>query len=152
QASTVLMLATGAALLAAPTDQSVAEFFDELQTEMAKKYDSNLQKLIEHESQIYLENEVTLYTAHDYAICVLTDLTERAPTFSILPFENFSEAQPKASLSYLYIPGSQNSLAAWTNILDRPPRALTWPNIKDRYGEQALLGFDFSEQGKKKRE
>ena len=49
-------------------------------------------KLVEHESSIYQHNEqVTYLTDSYYAISILTDTTERAPTFSLNAFENIKD-------------------------------------------------------------
>ena len=49
-------------------------------------------KLIEYESGLYQKNEqVTYLTDSYYAISILTDTTERAPTFSLNAFENIKD-------------------------------------------------------------
>lgn len=53
---------------------------------------SSVSKLIEFESSIYEKNEAVSYlTDAYYAISILTDTTERAPTFSLNPFENIDD-------------------------------------------------------------
>jgi N-acetylmuramic acid 6-phosphate etherase len=63
--------------------------------EYIKKIDfSVIAKLIEYESGIYKKGEQVSYvTDQYYAISILTDTTERAPTFSLNAFENVQDSQ-----------------------------------------------------------
>jgi N-acetylmuramic acid 6-phosphate etherase len=87
QAATAQMLAVGAALF--QNFQSIAK--------LKKAYgaidlSSFLSEAIVWEAKQYSENKVVLYETSDYPIAVLTDTTERAPTFSLASFEKTKTA------------------------------------------------------------
>ena len=92
----------------------------------------------------------------DYGITVLTDTTERSPTFSLVPFENQTDIKKIPSLCYLALSGTQNSKEAWRYLLKRDPRPLKpnvlWLDYENWVNENRLYGFDFSEKVKKNRQ
>ena len=64
---------------------SFHEFMQGVDLKLLKEY-------IEAESALYNEKNYIFYeTTADYAISVLTDTTERCPTFSLYPFENVND-------------------------------------------------------------
>ena len=143
QASTVLMAGVGIPLLS----RADADVGSELQRmfELVERTDFQfLTSFVEAESAIYARQEHVLYLADRYAITVLTDTTERGPTFNLRPFENRNDAVPLPSLCYLMLPRAEHAQQAWEQLLDRPPRPLDWPESKDVAGQDRLLGFDFS--------
>jgi N-acetylmuramic acid 6-phosphate etherase len=101
---------------------------------------------IQTESDCYRNDEFLLYeTDETYGISILTDTTERAPTFSLLPFENSNTSQ-SPSWCYLFFPHAENSADAWEKLLHRSPRTLEWEGIDGVASRKRLLGFDFSSQ------
>ena len=88
QASTVLMLAAGAALFAAARGTDACAYVDEFRRSFLACDFSSLAPLIAREAETYAKGGRCLHTADEHAITVLTDTTERSPTFSIAPFEN----------------------------------------------------------------
>ena len=103
-----------------------------------------LESFVVAESTLYQNHEFLLYeTDEHYGISILTDTTERAPTFSLLPFENADDHQ-LPSWCYLLFTASENSCKAWESLLRRPPRTLEWEEIGGVASEKRLLGFDFS--------
>jgi N-acetylmuramic acid 6-phosphate etherase len=51
-----------------------------------------MSKLIEYESDLYKKGEnISYLTSSYYAISILTDTTERSPTFSLNAFENIKD-------------------------------------------------------------
>jgi N-acetylmuramic acid 6-phosphate etherase len=97
------------------------------------------------ESDCYIQGGRLLYeTKDDLAISILTDTTERSPTFSMLPFENSREPADPRSLCYLYMPKAIDSAEAWQALLLRPPRTLEWKENSGIASLTRLLGFDFS--------
>ena len=51
--------------------------------------DKFLKEFTELESKIYLEGGYIFYdTNYYFSLSILTDTTERSPTFSLFPFEN----------------------------------------------------------------
>jgi N-acetylmuramic acid 6-phosphate etherase len=99
------------------------------------------------EAALYRSGDRFLY-ATDYFTCtVMTDTTERAPTFSYPPFENFDlNPHPPASPVYLHLPGLADSKAAWERLLHRPPRGIDWPETRHQTSASVLYGYDFSDR------
>ncbi|MBL8713651.1 MAG: hypothetical protein JNM12_12185 [Alphaproteobacteria bacterium] len=144
QASTALMLGAGAALLQA----DIAEFLSFVQeTDL-----SFLQDFIAEESRIYAAGEYLLYETNDYGMTIVTDTTERSPTFSLLAFENANDPARAPALSYFTLPHTGNSEAAWQALLLRDPIAIEWDELRAVAGRSRLIGFDFSAQARRQRE
>jgi N-acetylmuramic acid 6-phosphate etherase len=155
QASTVLMAAVGYALLWHEKPQKIRASLEALLRLWHGTDPGFLSRFIVREAEAYLHGaRVDYLTDADCAVTILTDTTERAPTFSVLPFENFLDVDPKAqpSLCYLFLPVAVQSAAAWELILGRPPRALAWDNVKGIASYERLLGFDFSIHGRQIRQ
>jgi N-acetylmuramic acid 6-phosphate etherase len=105
------------------------------------------------ETEYYKRGEYLLYqTDSRLGITVITDTTERSPTFSLFPFENIVENETNLSLCYLYLPGFETSIEAWKSLLWRNPRTLEWPDINGIASMKRLLGFDFSNNVRERRE
>jgi N-acetylmuramic acid 6-phosphate etherase len=152
QASTALMLGAGAALLRdAPARfpavdlAAFLEFLRQLDT-------SFLVPFIEAESAIYLRGEYVLYETNHYGITILTDTTERAPTFSLPGFENNQDPDRRPSASFLCLTEADDAASAWRQILLREPITLEWKEMAGIAGKKRLMGFDFSRQGRAQRE
>lgn len=145
QASTILMLAAGAALFenltSTPSRKIIEDFIEVLRL---APFDA-LAPLIIRESEIYASGQACLHRCSEHAITVLTDTTERSPTFSLVPFENALESAPPLSWTYLHIDGARDSGDAWRTILEREPRPLSWPQLAGRFDRRVVLGFDFSQ-------
>lgn len=144
QASTALMLGAGASLLQA----DIAEFLSFVQ----KTDLSFLQDFIAEESRIYAAGEYLLYETNDYGMTIVTDTTERSPTFSLLAFENVNDPARAPALSYFTLPHTGNSEAAWQALLLRDPIAIEWDELRAVAGRDRLIGFDFSAQARQQRE
>lgn len=151
QASTVLMLGAGSALMAAskvlpaPDMQDLAAFVGTIDF-------SFLAPFIAEESRIYAAGGYLLYETVDHGITILTDTTERAPTFSLLGFENQNNPARKPSLSYLRLPQAATALDAWRTILLREPVTIEWKELREIAGYDRLMGFDFSADALTQRE
>lgn len=152
QATTALMLAAGAALFSS-LDRAVPPraFIDDFLESLRACDFLPLAPLIIEESAIYGRGEYCVHRTDHYGITVLTDTTERSPTFSLLPFENTLETNPPSSWTFLIHRDSKNAADSWRKILGREPRALDWPEFKDRFGPTSLAGFDFSPQSIERR-
>jgi N-acetylmuramic acid 6-phosphate etherase len=106
-----------------------------------------------NESDCYKRGEYLLYeTDNHLGITVITDTTERSPTFSLFPFENVNETIQNLSLCYLFMPDAENSVTAWNELLWRAPRTLEWPDINGIASRERLVGFDFSRKVISRRE
>ena len=152
QASTVLMLGAGLALLrAANTGIAAPEMSDHM--DFIKKTDfSFLVPFVEEEARIYNAGDFVLYETNDYGITILTDTTERAPTFSLLGFENQNNPARTPSLSYFCLPQTPDAPTAWREILLRDPITIEWDALKAIAGRERLMGFDFSSKAREQRE
>lgn len=151
QASTVLMYAVGLALLNVFKDFNPESNVDRF-TDHINKIDYNfLIPYINIEYTLYNTNHYTVYTTYeDLGISVLTDTTERSPTFTLYPFENYLIPEAKPSLVYLCLPGASDAESAWKMLLLRDPRPLDWKEYPVT-AKSHLYGFDFSRTGLEKR-
>ncbi len=142
QASTVLQLAVGAALLhpERPAGDLIAEFGSRVE----EADFSFLTDFIERESDIYSSGHHVIYRVRDFGITVLTDTTERAPTFSLVPFDRLMKERSHYSLCYVSLEEAEGSADAWVQLLNRTPRPLDWPEVDPRTTSEYLYGFDFS--------
>lgn len=144
QASTVLMMGAGSALLRA-AESGIALPADEALLDFMRRTDfSFLAPFIVEESRLCAAGDYLLYETRDYGISILTDTTERAPTFSLLGFENQNNPARVPSLSYFCLPETADPLEAWRAILLRDPITIEWPELKEIAGRARLMGFDFS--------
>ncbi len=87
---------------------------------------------------------VTYHAESALALPILSDMTERAPTFN-LPRLHYTGDQINTAHSALILKDAENSEEAWRKLLGRPPKALqfdAFPKTEMDY----LLGFDLSRQ------
>lgn len=105
------------------------------------------------EAELYAAKEYFLYETTDFSVTTMTDTTERAPTFSMPPFETYLHTQDLPSQVYLALPDAAEATpaAGWQRLLRRPPRALEWEATSQRTGMAAILGYDISSGIQKKR-
>ncbi|MFA6235742.1 MAG: hypothetical protein WC635_00335 [Bacteriovorax sp.] len=148
QATTILMYAVGLCLWFYDKDSSEIENELSRMTKFVNETSLNfLAPFIECESELYKKGEYLLYeTDGKLGISILTDTTERSPTFSLYPFENQDDLEKHPSLTYLYFPHSTDSNSAWLELLKRSPRTFHWPEVTAQTSQERLVGFDFSQQ------
>jgi N-acetylmuramic acid 6-phosphate etherase len=142
QASTVLQLAVGAALL--HSRQPARDLISDFSVKVQETDFSFIADFVEAETSIYLAGDHVHYQVQDYGITVFTDTTERAPTFSLVPFDQLEEKRPQYSLCYVSLTSADNAEDAWLELLNRSPRPLSWPEVDPRTSPEYLYGFDFS--------
>jgi len=152
QASTALMLGAGFALLRAAHTGITVPDMAELADFVRKTDFAFLAPFTAEESGIYAAGDFILYETNNYGITILTDTTERAPTFSLLGFENQNNPARTPSLSYFCLPHAADAETAWREILLRDPVTIEWENLKAVAGRDRLMGFDFSAQARAQRE
>lgn len=160
QASTVQMFAAGLALLCPVTGRGMAEELDATQAAVRDTDYPRVAEFTRAEAEIYRQGDFLLYETNEYGITLLTDSTERSPTFSLKPFENRLAPNPTPGWCYLCLPEScgrrnpgapmdpasastEDSRAAWEKLLARKPRPLNWEGLPE-VSLETLLGFDFS--------
>jgi N-acetylmuramic acid 6-phosphate etherase len=83
-----------------------------------------LARAVELEADTYNNNGLITYTTHNYLLDIMTDTTERQPTFTLPPFRKKGEEGP---LSWAYVkdplyPGD----VAWKQLFLRPVKGLDW--------------------------
>ncbi len=86
---------------------------------------AQLAKLVAMEEKIYRSGFQNNYHADHLGIDVLTDTTERSPTYCTPPFRKFDDAKATESWAYLFMPNDWTD-SAWKNILKRKPRCVEW--------------------------
>lgn len=149
QASTVLMLAIGMGLLYEHQDQKSFDIFyqDFLHRLTLADY-KVMENLTTLEASLYQDKKFLNYIADPHlAITILTDTTERSPTFSLSGFENRLNPESAHSLSYLFIADAETTAHGWSQLLWRAPRPLEWSELDGSIGLEKIFGFDISKQG-----
>jgi len=102
---------------------------------------AQLARLVAMEESVYRHGHKNNYFADRFGIDVLTDTTERSPTYCTPPFRKFDDEMAGESWSFLYVP-YPDSPSAWRHILKREPNCVTWgePDVR------AMVGDDRSER------
>ena len=98
---------------------------------------AQLASLVALEEAAYRGGRRTNYYADRLALDVLTDTTERSPTYCTPPFRKFDDPTAAESWAFLFTPES-DSPRAWTRLLKRPPACIEW----DAATLRALVGDD----------
>lgn len=86
---------------------------------------SRLAGLVGLEEAVYRSGHKNNYLADRFGIDVLTDTTERSPTFCTPPFRKFDDEEAAESWAFLYVP-YPDSESAWRHILKRDPQCVEW--------------------------
>jgi N-acetylmuramic acid 6-phosphate etherase len=84
-----------------------------------------ISRLVLREESIYRNNLRNNYYADRLAVDVLTDTTERSPTFCIPAFRKFDDPLAAESWSYLFLP-QHDTPAAWRTLLKRDLQPVEW--------------------------
>lgn len=146
QATSVQTLFVGLALFSIIEDINYAKECDAL-LDALKKIDCNeIAKFTAFESNCYKQGGYATYlTDSNLGLTVLTDTTERTPTFSVNPFENINHEKPVPSYCYLSVKDSDKK-NVWNQVLNHEPRTLEWDFSKSQTGVENLRGYDISSQ------
>lgn len=91
----------------------------------APEWLAQLAELVALEEAVYRTGHQNNYYADRLGIDVLTDTTERSPTYCTPPFRKFNDPTATASWAFLFLPNAQTP-DAWRAILQREPRCLAW--------------------------
>ncbi|BAM03449.1 hypothetical protein [Phycisphaera mikurensis] len=135
QATTIELAAVGAALEDAllalegrprvPADERVAAFGAVLDRLEAPEAVAGLARWADAERRLYEAGSRVRYLADDLLLDVVTDTTERSPTFSLPPFRPRHDAaspRPWANASHPDAPADRG----WFPLLGRPVRGIGW--------------------------
>ncbi len=86
---------------------------------------AGLAQAVELEKSIYDQKGLVTYCTHDYLLDILTDTTERQPTFTLPPFRKFADEDAELSWAYIKDPLYPNEVA-WQHVFRRPIKGLDW--------------------------
>lgn len=86
---------------------------------------TQLAKLTAMEESVYRAGRKNNYFADRAGIDMLTDTTERSPTYCTPPFRKFDDTSATESWAFLYVP-YKNSDEAWERICKRKPQCVQW--------------------------
>ena len=91
------------------------------------------------EEQAYEHGGLITYMADEFLLDVLTDTTERAPTFRLPPFRKCDDTVSARSWAFVKNP-LRDTVGAWHDLLRREPRGLDWtPPKYDELDAPAVL-------------
>ncbi|MBN2505239.1 MAG: hypothetical protein JXQ71_00955 [Verrucomicrobia bacterium] len=98
-----------------------------------------LARLVAMEESVYRAGRRNNYFASRFGIDVLTDTTERSPTFCTPPFRKWDDPAAAESWAFLYVP-SADTPGAWQHILKRHPQCVDWSedDVRALVGEEKL--------------
>ncbi len=92
---------------------------------------ADLARLVALEESVYRSGHKNNYFADRFGIDVLTDTTERSPTYCTPPFRKFDDTTATESWAFLFLPSAETP-AAWQHIIKRAPRCVEWPEATVR--------------------
>src|SRR6185295_2583666 len=86
---------------------------------------AQLAKLTAMEESVYRAGRKNNYFADRVGIDMLTDTTERSPTYCTPPFRKFDDTTATESWAFLYVPYADSD-QAWERVCKRTPRCVEW--------------------------
>jgi len=100
---------------------------------------AQLAKLVALEESVYRAGRKNNYFADRVGIDMLTDTTERSPTYCTPPFRKFDDATATESWAFLYVP-YPDSPTAWERVCRRTPKCVEWSEaeVRELVGEEKL--------------
>ena len=128
QSSTLEMLIAAAALEEA-VGHGIADY-----AEAFKQMLNNLEKpenvkaianYIDFETEIYQQKRLITYLSDEFLLDILTDTTERSPTFMLPPFKRIDKIDAPSSWAFVKTPCCPTP-EAWRRCFRREPRCLAW--------------------------
>ncbi len=84
-----------------------------------------LARATKFEEEIYRSGGLVTYMADSLLLDVLTDTTERSPTFMLPPFRKYGDTLSPNSWAFVKDP-FRSTKKAWHALLQREPRGLNW--------------------------
>jgi N-acetylmuramic acid 6-phosphate etherase len=102
--------------------QLLSELIKQLSTTEAI---DTLVRATEFEENTYRRKGLVTYLADSFLLDVLTDTTERSPTFMLPPFRKCDDNLSSNSWAFVKDP-SRTTEQAWYDLLQREPRGLDW--------------------------
>lgn len=106
--------------------QEYAKQFKKMSKQLSSgKAVAGIAQAIEEEKKIYDQKGLLTYLTHYCFLDILTDTTERQPTFTLPPFRQFNDHESPVSWAYIKDPLYPNKIA-WQHIFRRPIKGLDW--------------------------
>lgn len=87
--------------------------------------------LVALEEKVYRSGRQNNYFADHFGIDILTDTTERSPTYCTPAFRKFDDTAATESWAFLFVPAELTS-QAWERIIKRRPRCVEWEEAEVR--------------------
>ena len=118
-----------------PAETVPKQFLAHLETAYAglqsPEFLQSLASLVSLEETVYRSGNKNSYFAGRFGIDVLTDTTERSPTYCTPPFRKFDDDKATESWAFLFLSEDWTD-KAWQEILKRKPRCVEWsePDIR----------------------
>jgi N-acetylmuramic acid 6-phosphate etherase len=128
-------------LMGGPAGDIAGQFLAQLETAYAglqsPEFLAALAKLVVLEESVYRSGGKNSYFAGRFGIDVLTDTTERSPTYCTPPFRKFDDDKATESWAFLFLQEDWTD-KAWQEILKRKPRCVEWsePEIRALVAEE----------------
>ncbi|MHC4654710.1 MAG: N-acetylmuramic acid 6-phosphate etherase family protein [Planctomycetota bacterium] len=124
--------------ISSPEDYN--QLFAKLLTELSNPETVDIMaRLTEFEENIYLRHGLITYMADSAMLDVLTDTTERSPTFMIPAFRKHGDTRSPQSWAFVknpFLPTQE----AWQDMLQREPRGLEWgPDVYKQLNAPSAL-------------
>jgi N-acetylmuramic acid 6-phosphate etherase len=96
-----------------------------------------LAALVALEESVYRASHKNNYFADSFGIDVLTDTTERSPTYCSPPFRKFDDMTATESWAFLFLPYAETA-QAWERIIKRQPACVEWSEkeVRELVGEE----------------
>jgi len=117
------------------------QFLAQLEQMIARLKDpallDRLARFVEMEEATYRAGRKHNYYADRYGIDILTDTTERSPTYCTPAFRKFDDLTASESWAFLFVPDA-GTPAAWERLIKRRPACVEWSEADIR----ALVGSD----------
>ena len=92
---------------------------------------ASLAKIVALEESVYRSGHKNNYYADKFGADVLTDTTERSPTYCTPPFRKFDDKTATESWAFLFLPETSSDIA-WESILKRKARCVEWSESEVR--------------------
>ncbi len=112
-----------------------AQFLAHLEVMLGRLKDpallARLADLVQMEEATYRAGRKHNYYADRYGIDILTDTTERSPTYCTPPFRKFDDATASESWAFLFVP-DETTPAAWERLIRRRPACVEWSEEETR--------------------
>jgi N-acetylmuramic acid 6-phosphate etherase len=102
---------------------------------------AQLGRLVQLEESTYRAGHKNSYFADRFSIDVLTDTTERSPTYCTPPFRKFDDRTAAESWAFLFAPPTRTS-SAWERIIKRKPVCVEWSpdTVRELVGADKFAG------------